>query len=373
MNKSLGRSIILGILAIIIGVFISKQLSKKGSAEGPKISFRSKIVEVKTVKTASIPINIIVSGRLKASNRMELYTEVSGVLSNQNFKEGNRFSSGQTLVQVNSSEFEAQLKAQKSTFIGLISQALADIALDFSDEYPKWLAFVEQIDPSSPLPELPKLNNQKLKQFLSTRSILSNYYTIKSQEERLRKHRITAPYSGILSEALIDPGTLVRVGQKLGTFVQDGRYELEAAVSKYDLQFLQLGNKVKLNSQEGESYTGTISRINSVINTNTQLVSVFMNVTGPKLREGLYLSASISGGNVDNALKIKRNLLVDKDAVFIVDADSSLRLQRIEVLSYSENYAIIKGIPNGALLPTSMVSGGFEGMKVVPSLSANNQ
>ncbi|NNJ55976.1 MAG: HlyD family efflux transporter periplasmic adaptor subunit [Bacteroidia bacterium] len=365
-NQNLVRSILLGILAIGIGILIFKQFSKDDTKSEPKISFRSKSVIAEKALLSDIPILIEVSGRLKASNRLELYSEVSGILKSSNFRAGSKFSKNQTIASIDDREFRAQLKAQKSSFMGLISQILADVSLDYPNEYETWKTFLQNIDPNNSLPKIPDVTDQQFKQFISGRNILSNYYNIQSQEVRLQKHRITAPYSGVLSETSIDPGTLVRAGQKLGTFTQQGGYELEASVSKTDLAYLKIGSKVNLFSDEfNKTYQGTVSRINSIIDPGTQLVSVFLKVSGSDLHEGSYLTAKISGGTATNALKIKRSLLFD-NSTYIIQEDSTLYKQPVEILNYLGEYAIIKGITSGSKVPNQAISGAFEGMKVIP-------
>ncbi|MBT8326860.1 MAG: HlyD family efflux transporter periplasmic adaptor subunit [Bacteroidia bacterium] len=365
-NQNLVRSILLGILAIGIGILIFKQFSKDDTKSEPKISFRSKSVIAEKALLSDIPILIEVSGRLKASNRLELYSEVSGILKSSNFRAGSKFSKNQTIASIDDREFRAQLKAQKSSFMGLISQILADVSLDYPNEYETWKTFLQNIDPNNSLPKIPDVTDQQFKQFISGRNILSNYYNIQSQEVRLQKHRITAPYSGVLSETSIDPGTLVRAGQKLGTFTQQGGYELEASVSKTDLAYLKIGSKVNLFSDEfNKTYQGTVSRINSIIDPGTQLVSVFLKVSGSDLHEGSYLTAKISGGTATNALKIKRSLLFD-NSTYIIQEDSTLYKQPVEILNYLGEYAIIKGITSGSTVPNKAISGAFEGMKVIP-------
>ena len=365
-NKNLIRSILLGLLVLVIGFLVSKQLAKTDTKNDPKISFRTKSVEVEAVKLKDIPVSIEVSGRLKAKNRLELYSEVSGILKSSTFRAGTRFAANQTIASIDDSEFKAQLKAQKSTFMGVISQSLADISLDYPNDYEAWKTFLQEIDPNKPLPSLPNLSNQQLKQFISGRNILSNYYSIQSQEVRLQKHRITAPYSGVLSETSIDPGTLVRAGQKLGTFTQQGGYELEASVSKNDLAYLKIGNKVSLYSDEfDKTYVGVVSRINSIIDPATQLVGVFLNVSSPDLHEGSYLQAKISGGIAQQALQIKRSLIIE-NGIYVVKADSTLHLQPIDIVNFLGEFAIVKGVQEGSYIPVSAISGAFEGMKVLP-------
>lgn len=369
-NKNLVRSAILGLGILLVGFFLKGQLAKKEDKAGPKISFRSKLVVTTLASPSDIPVSIAVSGRLKATNRMELFAEVTGILKNRTFKSGQSFIRGQSIASIDDSEYRAQLAAARSTFMGVLSQSLADISLDYPAEESKWRSFLQEIKPNQSLPALPSIENQQLKQFLSGRNILGNYYTIQSQEVRLTKYRIMAPYNGLLSEAAIDPGTLVRAGQKIGTFVRQGGYELEASVTRNDLRFLKKGSKVKLYSTElDKEYISTVSRINSTVNPMTQLVSVFLTVSSKELKEGMYLDATINAGTANNALEVDRNSLIDGKAIYTVTRDSTLTLLPVEVITYLEDKAIIKGVTKGTLIPLNQVSGAFEGMKVMPKAS----
>lgn len=368
-NKSLVRSIILTIAVLVLAILISKTLNKPKGESGVKISFRTKTVEVQKANLSNIPIEVFVSGRLKSTQRMELFSEVNGRLLNASFKAGQRFSAGQTIANLDDAEFKAQLVAQRSGFMGQLSQLLADIAVDYPEEFNTWKSFSEKIDPTKKLPELPRLENTRFKQFISGRTVLTTYYNIQSQEVRLNKYRIVAPYSGVLSEASIDPGTLVRAGQKLGTFVRQGSYELEAAVTRSVLKYLKPGQKVKLHSEElQQDFIGTVSRVNTIVNPNTQLVSVFLTVNNPTLQEGTYLTATIKGEVAENALKIPRNLLSNKQTLFTVLQDSTLKSIPVEVITYLEDEAIVTGIPQGSLIPKNAISTGFDGMKVQPEI-----
>ncbi len=368
-NKNLGRSIILGVVTILIAIFINKKLSDSSSKVDPDISFSTKLVEAIPAAPRQIPVQILVSGRLEATNRLELYAEVNGVLKTKNFREGQRYNSGQAIATIDDSELRSQLTAQRSSFMALVSQAMTDISLDYPNEQNKWNTFLQAIDPSKNLPSLPALDNQQLKQFISGRNILTNYYNIQSQEVRLRKYRIKASYSGVLSETNINPGTLVRAGQKLGTFVQQGTYELEAPLSQNDLKYLKIGSKVKLTSSElDKEFVGTVSRINSIINPSTQLVSVFLKVNGKELKEGLYLNAIIDGGIANNAIVVDRNILIDGKAIYSISKDSTLKVIPVEVISFVEDNAIVSGIATGTLIPNKTISGAFDGMKIEPLL-----
>ena len=77
-NKTLVRSIVIGLLAVIVSNMISKRLSAPKAGNAPKISFREASVPVKPVKWGVHQAAISTSGRVKALNRFELFSEVNG-------------------------------------------------------------------------------------------------------------------------------------------------------------------------------------------------------------------------------------------------------------------------------------------------------
>ena len=72
-------------------------------------------------------------------------------------------------------------------------------------------------------------------------------------ELTLAKYNITAPFDGVLVEALVTPGSLIRPGQKLGEFIQPTVFEIEAPVSASMIGFLKIGQKVTVTSTNNDS------------------------------------------------------------------------------------------------------------------------
>ena len=81
---------------------------------------------------------------------------------------------------------------------------------------------------------------------------------------------------------------------KLGEFSSTESYELEAAVSLTDLKYIKTGDKVKLKSNNLEgSWTGKVKRINKAIDPSSQNISIFIQVTGENILEGMFLEGII--------------------------------------------------------------------------------
>ncbi len=370
-NVRITRGIIIAVVLIVITFFAYKALSKEEEKKAPKTSFRSLNVQTETAVNKDEDLLIDLSGKLVAKNRIDIYAEVSGVLNSKKFREGNRYNQGQVIVDIDDSELASNIQAQKSVLLNSISQLLPDLSIDFPNEVEKWKSFAAQIDFNQRLPELPSVGNEKLKTFISSRNVFTNYFNIKSLEVRRSKHKISAPFSGMLSEAAINPGTLVRIGQRLGTFIQPNSYELEASLSLDDLKYVKVGNTVELKSPElNQIWTGRILRINEQLDAATQTVKVYIGVSDKNLKEGQYLSAEIKGTTLTEVIKIPRKLLLENNELYFLEKDSILKREKVQVAYKGAEWVYIKGLNNGVKYLNQAVSSAYDGMIVSEIKSA---
>ena len=241
-------NVAIGVLIIAFAVWMVKVMiisNKKPERAAKKII---NTVFVDTVENGTIPINIKANGNLVAKNKMEIFSEVQGVLipSNKEFRPGNSYRKGETILKLNSEEHFANLQAQKSNLYNTITSIMPDLRLDYPSEYEKWLTYLQSFDFDKTTPDLPQTNSEKEKFFISGRNIYTTYYNVKNMEVRLSKFTIRAPYNGILTDALVNPGSLIRQGQKLGEFIDPKIYEMEVAINAKYMDLLQIGNTVEL-------------------------------------------------------------------------------------------------------------------------------
>ncbi len=359
-------TIALGILLLVGAVFISKLFIANKKKPKPKFDKIVKKVVVDTVQNKEIPIVITASGNLTAKHKIQLFAEVQGVLkiTSKDFKAGTYYNKGETLLQINSDEFYANLQSQKSNFYNKITAILPDIRLDYPTEYQKWQDYLNSFDINKTTPKLPAIGTDKEKYFISGRGINTAYYNVKNLEVKLGKYRLRAPFKGILTEALVTPGTLVRAGQKLGEFINPSVYEMEVSVSATFADLLKKGNAVKLHNLENTNeYMGKVIRVNGKIDAASQTIKAYIQVADKTLKEGMYLEANLIAKSEKNAIEVSRKLLVDNKQLFVVN-DTILRLIDVNPVYFSAENAILKGIENGTLMLSKPVPGAYDGMKV---------
>ncbi len=198
----------------------------------------------------------------------------------------------------------------------------------------------------------------------SLKPIYTNYFRVKNLEERLRKYSIRAPYNGILTEALVTPGSLVRQGQKLGEFIDPNIYELEVSINTEYSHLLQKGNSVALmNIEKSNKWQGKVVRVNSKVDQSSQTIKVYIQLKGKGLREGMYLEASLVAKSETNAFEVARNLLVNNTNLYIVQ-DSVLDIVQINPVYFNNETVIVKGLTDGSKVLSKPVPGAYKGMKV---------
>jgi len=360
-------SILIGLALIAGAILVSKKII--ADKKKPKPTHKKIVKTVFTIDADNkdIPIIITTSGNLNAKHKMQLFAEVQGVLitATKEFKSGTTYRKGETILRINSDEFFANMQSQKSNFNNSIISIMPDIRLDYPNEYQKWNSYLKSLDVSKTTPQLPTINSDKEKYFISGRGINTAYYNIKNLEVKLRKYRLSAPYNGIVTEALVTPGTLVRVGQKLGEFINTSVYEMEVSINAEFADLLKKGNAVKLhNTERSKEYTGRVIRINGQVDAKSQTIKAYIQVAHKDLKEGMFLEADLKAKSINNALEISRKLLVNDTQVFIVKNDTILNLIDVNPVYFSANKVIIKGVENGTQLLSKTVPGAYEGMAV---------
>ena len=356
----------LGVIILVVAMVISYLLVTAEEQKKPTAPKEVKTVFIDTVVNSTIPIIIPANGNLAAKERVEVYAEVQGIFrySSHPFKPGQAFRKGEILMRIDAAEYAASVQSAKSSLYNLITAAMPDLRLDYPEAYPKWQAYLTDFDLESTTPELPEISSEKERYFINGRNIVTTYYNVRNLEQRLYKYVIRAPFNGVLTEALVTEGSLVRPGQKLGEFINPSIYELEVAVNKSYSDFLKVGEAVKLENLEGtQEFTGLVARINASVNQQSQTVSVFIDVQDERVKEGMYLEAQIEGRSEENAFEISRKLLNDQKELFIV-RDSILDVLSVSPVYFSDKTAVIRGIADGTVILARPVPGAYAGMTV---------
>ena len=105
------------------------------------------------------------------------------------------------------------------------------------------------------------------------------------------------PFDGSITKSYIDISTNVNIGTPIIDIIRDGKKEVELNISSRDRKLISVGNLVTLTDDNEIQYKGFVSRIGNFVNTETQNISVFVEI--PKksndgyLFNGMYLNVKL--------------------------------------------------------------------------------
>ena len=358
-------SIVAGLLILAFSYLISNLILNLNKDEESLVSESSKLVKVIKVKNSINPINLSVDGRLKSKNRINLYSEVTGILNfnNNTFVEGNSFKKNNIIFSVNSNEFHSSVKQARSELQNLIASVLPDLKIDFSDNFKNWESYFKNFDVNKSVSELPDSNSEKEKYYIVGRGIQSAYYKVKSLEERLNKYFMFAPFNGSLIDVKINEGTMVTPGMLLGSFISDDNFELTVNIPSKYVSDILINEEIKINL-DGTDYSGFIKRINKNIDRISQTVGVHIEFKNNKLKDGMYVKTKIPLRINKEGFSISRSNLINDSFVYVAESNNTVGIRNVKIIYYDEDSVIVSGLENNTNLISSYIPGIYKGMKI---------
>tara|TARA_B100002052_G_scaffold179913_2_gene163807 strand:+ start:3046 stop:4206 length:1161 start_codon:yes stop_codon:yes gene_type:complete len=348
------------------GVENAELIREQRASESEKHSKNIKSVLATKVVNKEITNQIYSTGRVLSVNSITISSEVQGKILNNSFlKKGTKIKKGNNILNVQNTDLQLLLNAKKSRLMSLISSNLADIELDFNGEYEKWKTFFNKITLNNNLPDFPKLYSTKEKNFIISRSILSEYLSIKSDEEKLKKYIIKAPFDGIITRSYTDIGAFINPGSPIIDFIRDGEMEIELSVNTSEIDLINLNDSVVL-SNSNNVFSGKIVRKSEFVNNNTQNISVFASVKNAEnsLYSGMYLDAKIINKSNEKLVKIPRRAVFNENKVFTIDRENKLEIKTLNIISYQDDFVVVDNLKNGTIVVKEPLIGESEGTKV---------
>lgn len=355
-------------LSIILLAFVVRFAFKSSKKETKVEKFKEviKYVKIDTVNYKKHIVNISSYGRLKSYSKIELYSEVTGLLEKNSkaFKNGINYNNNEVLFKIDSKEMEYNLLSQKSELLNLITQILPDFKTDYPKSFNKWNNYLERFDINKKLDSLPEPNNNQEKFYISNKQIYKLYYSILSTEQKLSKYIIKAPFDGQVIQSLVDQGSLVRSGMKLGEFASSNNYELDISIPLSELNFIKVGTNVEISNDDLNLYfEAKINRISDVIDPLTQTVKAYLNLNNNKLKDGMYLKVNLLSNEISDVYKFPRKALINNKYIYVIN-EERLYKKLINVIKLDSEFAYITGLKEGTLvIPETMVN-IIEGTKV---------
>lgn len=342
--------IVMGYLTMLF-LISQKSLPERRNPVVPDRYVKAEKVVYKTIKSP-----VLSTGRMSSSQTLDVVSEASGKIEQGDvaLKTGEAFKKGDILFKIYDDEVQLVLKAKKSKFMNTIALLLPDIKLDFPDYYKHFVEFFNKISIDKDLPSLPVLKNQKLKIYLAARNLLSDYFIIKGDELRLKRHTVRAPFDGAFLLVNQEVGSYANMNARLAKIINTEKLELVVSVKEPVSKWISKGDKVHINAKNSDKLiNGVVVRKSDFINENTQSRSIYIRMINDRDRIvwGQYLNVKFEGKSVSKVMEIPRSAIFNHNQVFIV-SENRLFKRDINIIKENSVSVIFDGLKQGVYVVT---------------------
>jgi RND family efflux transporter MFP subunit len=308
-------AVLLGLLAATVG----RSLLQKKKAQAalkeeqasaaviPAIELAS--TDVVTAKTVLLDQVLAISGQIKASNSAFVKANVGGQLQGLSVREGDFVKAGQTIANVDTTEYQARLRqaqqqAESAKSQVQIAQRSVDNNRSLVDQ-----GFISKTALDTSLANLD--------------SAQANYRAAQAgadvASKALDNTVLRAPISGYIAQRLVQPGERVSVDARVVEIVDLNSLELEATLSAVDSLKVRLGQTAQL-SVEGASkpLKAKVVRINpSAMGASRAVVAYLALESGTGLRQGLFAQGGLTVGTANSVALPLSAVRTDKPQPYI--------------------------------------------------------
>jgi len=380
MRKIDRRIVIIVSVIFILGLAYGLMQFLKSQKEAPPVrqTIESRrFVRVEPVKYSSISSSVSKEGRLSSVAEVDIVAEASGKIEagNVSLKKGSNFSQGDVLFVVYPDEAILSLKARKSQYQNTLAGIIPDLVIDFPEAEESFGQFFASINVEKPLPPMPEIKDNKLKIFLASRNVISEYYNIERDELQLKRRTVKAPFNGTFKDVYMELGAYTNAGGRVARAIRTDHLELEVAVQRADATWIQIGDPVSVTSESSLSWTGKVIRKSQFVDENTQSQTIFISIPYNQkqpLLAGEYLVAHFSVRAIEGVMEIPRNSVFNSDEVFVARS-GRLAKEKINVIKLNQSTLIFNGLTEGDSVVVQQLINVSEGTLVQVDKDAAQQ
>ncbi|RRO24493.1 efflux RND transporter periplasmic adaptor subunit [Flavobacteriaceae bacterium 14752] len=307
----------------------------------------TEVIQVQTIIVkSSNDLGFSFSGMLSAEQMSTLKTRHAGYVKNILVNVGDEVQKNQKLIQIDSEELNAQKKQ---------AQAAVNQAQKQFDIAQKNLKRFERLRQSNSVSEN-ELEQVQLK-FQSAQSGLESAKQQLNQVQSMMSYTsIKAPFTGKISQKLIQVGDMAMPGMPLLTLSSSNQLEVKSTVSESQINSVKKGQNVQIEIPSiGEIYAGKITEVSSSAeSSNSQyFVKSIFTETPEKALAGMYANISAKAPQTNSpsenaSIRIPRSAIVQKNGlqgVYVVGKSQTALLRWLKTGNTDgENIEILSGL-----------------------------
>lgn len=342
-----------------------------GSAASVVETAQARVVES---QQREVPVNVRATGAVHARETALVSAQVPGRIQQVLVRTGDTVRAGQTLAVLDDAAQRAQVnQAQAEVKAAQSQQAAAQtessLAVSTLGRY-RQLEAEKSVSPQ----EMDEISRKADAAAAMLDAVRAQTDAAHAQERSARTMlgytRLVAPFAGIVTARMADPGTLASPGVTLLQIDRAGALQLQATVDESEIGAIHKGMKtqVAIDGASSADIAGTIAEIDPAADSSTHSFLVKIDLpSSSQLRAGMYGTAEFANG-VRSAILIPRSAVVARGSLncaYVLDSQGIAQLRYLTLgAPQADLVEVLSGISAGERLVDAPADRDLAGKRI---------
>ncbi len=199
-----------------------------------------------------------------------------------------------------------------------------------------------------------EFENVRTQRASANASVAQARASVQQAQAQLRFTRVTAPFSGVVEEHLVERGEQVNPGTPVARIVSTRDVKITAGVPERFAGNINVGDEVQVRLQAygSEVRTGRITFVGSAVNPQTRTfpVEISMGNSGGMLKPAMVATVLVRREQIQNALVVPRAAIVreaDGEIAYVVSGGEAQSRKVTTGSSYGDRVVVTSGLSAG--------------------------
>ncbi len=341
--------LIVFVIFVVLGIYaVSQRMAEHKALAQQTEQMAVPFVSVIRATTIDADSEMVLPGTLKPEVESPLYARTNGYLKKWYKDIGSHVEKGELLAEIDTPEIDQQLAQARADLV--TAQANLSLSTLTAARYQDLMK-----SDSVSRQDLDNANGDLAARRAMTQSADAN---VKRLEEMESFKRVYAPFSGIITQRNVDPGTLINAGnggtatKEMFDLAQINPMRVYVSVPQSYTPSIHLGLKACLSLTElaQKNFCGQVVRTANSIDPNTRTLLTEVDVPNPAgtLLPGSYAEVHFDVKVTGQRLSLPVNALLfrpDGTLVAVVDQDNRINLKKITIgKDYGNALEVLQGI-----------------------------
>jgi len=359
-------------------------------------------VGVVKVTRKSLQRQITLSSELVPFEEIDVYAKESGFVKNLYVDYGSRVHAGQLMATLEIPELEAQLQEDQAAIknatdeVSRAEHQLKRYQVQYKVLHLEYTRLNGVFESQPGLVAQQEVDDAQGKDLAAASEVDAGESALEAAQSQLlviksklihdqalfAYARITAPFSGVVTQRYANLGTLLQAGTSSSTqamplvrLSEDDLFRLVIPVPESSAPYVRVGEAVEVQVPSlGRTFPGKVARFSVDVKEDTRTMHTEVDVPNPDrlLIPGMYAEASLTLEKKDNVLTVPLQAVNhegDKTTVYVASPTGKVENRGVTIgLQTSTDAEVVSGLAEGELVIVSDRSGLKPGEEVHPQV-----